>query len=136
MNQHRSSRKLFRRKPPRDLLPTKPIDINIEPWFIVNHGYITEEDIAATKPDERTLIDNLIDNGPQIAGSLNFDCVHGLYRKGLVYIDVPVDDDDYIVVPTLTSFVMNRVLGDYFETLLYKIFVSIDEHTTLAEVFF
>ena len=29
---------------------------------------------------------------------------------------------------------MNRVLGDYFETLLYKIFVSIDEHTTVAEV--
>lgn len=29
---------------------------------------------------------------------------------------------------------MNRVLGDYFETLLYKIFVSIDEHTKVAEV--
>ena len=29
---------------------------------------------------------------------------------------------------------MNRVLGDYFETLLYKIFVSIDENTTVAEV--
>jgi hypothetical protein len=29
---------------------------------------------------------------------------------------------------------MNRVLGDYFETLLYKIFVSIDEHTSVAEV--
>ena len=29
---------------------------------------------------------------------------------------------------------MNRVLGDYFETLMYKIFVSIDEHTNIAEV--
>lgn len=29
---------------------------------------------------------------------------------------------------------MNRVLGDYFETLLYKIFVSIDEHTTVGEI--
>ena len=29
---------------------------------------------------------------------------------------------------------MNRVLGDYFETLLYKIFVSIDEHTSVAEL--
>ena len=29
---------------------------------------------------------------------------------------------------------MNRVLGDYFETLLYKIFVSIDEHTSVSEV--
>lgn len=31
---------------------------------------------------------------------------------------------------------MNRVLGDYFETLLYKIFVSIDEHTSVGEVGF
>ena len=37
-------------------------------------------------------------------------------------------------VPPLENFVMNRVLGDYFETLMYKIFVSIDEHTNIAEV--
>ena len=29
---------------------------------------------------------------------------------------------------------MNRVLGDYFETLLYKIFVSMDEHTTVGDM--
>ena len=29
---------------------------------------------------------------------------------------------------------LNRVLGDYLETLLYKIFVSIDENTTVAEL--
>lgn len=55
-------------------------------------------------------------------------------RKGLIYLDVPVDDTDFIVVPPLEGFVMNRVLGDYFETLLYKIFVSIDEHTSVGEV--
>ena len=38
------------------------------------------------------------------------------------------------LVPPLENFVMNRVLGDYFETLLYKIFVTIDEHTNVAEV--
>lgn len=31
---------------------------------------------------------------------------------------------------------MNRVQGDYFETLLYKIFVSIDEQTNVSEVSF
>lgn len=31
---------------------------------------------------------------------------------------------------------MNRVLGDYMETMLYKVFVSVDEHTTVAEVWF
>ena len=29
---------------------------------------------------------------------------------------------------------MNRVLGDYMETMLYKIFVSIDEQTKISEV--
>ena len=29
---------------------------------------------------------------------------------------------------------MNRVLGDYLETLLYKIFVSIDENTNVGEL--
>ena len=29
---------------------------------------------------------------------------------------------------------MNRVLGDYMETMLYKIFVSIDEQTQISEV--
>lgn len=61
-------------------------------------------------------------------------CTIGLYRKGFVYLDVPVYESDRIIVPPLEGFVMNRVLGDYFETLLYKIFVSIDEHTSVREV--
>lgn len=47
---------------------------------------------------------------------------------------MPIEDDDYVVVPPLEGFVMNRVQGDFFETLLYKIFVSIDENTTVSEV--
>ncbi len=47
---------------------------------------------------------------------------------------MPIEENDYVIVPPLEGFVMNRVLGDYFETLLYKIFVSIDENTTVAEV--
>lgn len=31
---------------------------------------------------------------------------------------------------------MNRVIGDYFENLLYQIFVAIDEQSTVAEVYF
>lgn len=57
-----------------------------------------------------------------------------IYRKGMIYYDVPIFDDDHIIVSTLGGFVMNRVLGDNFENLLYKIFVSIDEHTSVSEV--
>ena len=52
----------------------------------------------------------------------------------MIYFDVPIEENDYVIVPPLEGFVMNRVLGDYFETLLYKIFVSIDENTNVSEV--
>ncbi len=39
-----------------------------------------------------------------------------------------------MIMPPLEGFVMNRVTGDYFETLLYKIFVSMDEQTTVGEM--
>jgi hypothetical protein len=37
-------------------------------------------------------------------------------------------------VPPLKDFVMNRVSGDYFENLLYKIFVALDERTTAEKL--
>lgn len=41
---------------------------------------------------------------------------------------------DFVEVPPLEGFVMNRIIGDYFETLLYKLFVSIDDRTSLGEL--
>ncbi|GAB1599980.1 protein FAM91A1-like [Argonauta hians] len=135
MNQNRSSKKFFRRKPVRELLPIQPVDsVSADHWWIVNIGYITEDDIKMCHVAEKEAIDKVIDCGPQLANDVDYKVLHGLYRKGLVYLDVPIADDDCIVVPPLQGFVMNRVLGDYFETLLYKIFVSIDEHTTVAEL--
>ncbi|KAK6188765.1 hypothetical protein SNE40_004877 [Patella caerulea] len=135
MNQCRSSKKFFRKKPVRDLLPMQPVEgACIESWWIVNVGYITEDDIKMCPQVEKNLIDTIIDSGPQPAGDLDKDLVLGLYRKGLIYLDVQLGDEDCIVVPPLEGFVMNRVLGDYIETLLYKIFVSIDEHTSVTEL--
>lgn len=38
--------KFFRRKPPKDLLPAQPIEtVTFEYWWLVNVGYITEEDV-------------------------------------------------------------------------------------------
>ena len=37
-------------------------------------------------------------------------------------------------IPPLKNFVMNRISGDYFENLLYKIFVSADEAMTISEL--
>uniref|UniRef100_A0A8C2CGT0 Family with sequence similarity 91 member A1 n=1 Tax=Cyprinus carpio TaxID=7962 RepID=A0A8C2CGT0_CYPCA len=136
MNQCRSSKKFFRRKTARDLLPAKPVEITVEPWWVVQTGYITEDDIRTCSVAEKTAIDKMIDSGPQLAGSMEFNIMaaHSLYNRGYIYLDVPISDDSCISVPPLEGFVMNRVQGDYFETLLYKIFVSIDEQTNVSEL--
>uniref|UniRef100_A0A8C1VA83 Family with sequence similarity 91 member A1 n=1 Tax=Cyprinus carpio TaxID=7962 RepID=A0A8C1VA83_CYPCA len=142
MNQCRSSKKFFRRKTARDLLPAKPVEITVEPWWVVQTGYITEDDIRTCSVAEKTAIDKMIDSGPQLAGSMDtiifylfiFSIISGLYNRGYIYLDVPISDDSCISVPPLEGFVMNRVQGDYFETLLYKIFVSIDEQTNVSEL--
>uniref|UniRef100_A0A158P8L4 Protein FAM91A1 n=1 Tax=Angiostrongylus cantonensis TaxID=6313 RepID=A0A158P8L4_ANGCA len=135
MNQNRSNRKFLRRsRPLRELLPQKPAKRVVEPWWIVCAGSILEADIKLLTEDERRVVDNLIDEGPQAAGLLPVPVVHSLLNRGLVYLDVPVVESDYVYVAPLDGFVMNRVLGDYFETLLYKIFVAIDDQTTVKEM--
>ncbi|XP_022174791.1 protein FAM91A1 [Myzus persicae] len=135
MNQCRTKNKLFRRKNEiRPMLPSQPIDINADPWWTVDVGCLFEDDIKTINEDEKKFIDHIIDNGQQMAGSLDYNILHSLYKKGLIYYDVPIYDDDHIIVSTLGGFVMNRVLGDNFENLLYKIFVSIDEHTSVSEL--
>lgn len=49
MNQCRSGKKLFRRKSIcKNLLPTKPVNIHMEPWWIVEIIFITDEDIKVS----------------------------------------------------------------------------------------
>ncbi|XP_064382636.1 protein FAM91A1-like isoform X2 [Halichondria panicea] len=135
MNQYRA-KKFFRRRNVRELLPTHPIKItHVEPWWVVHIGYVTEDDVKASTPDEHQAVDKVIDKGKKLeAGVINRSTILKLYNRGLFYFHIPIADTDIIVVPPLQGFVMNRVQGDYFETLLYKIFVSIDEHTNIAEL--
>lgn len=80
MNQCRSGRKLFRRKNVKDLLPTKPVKINIEAWWYVQLGLVTEEDIKLISPDEKEFIDKIIDDGKQRAGDSDLNLLHKLYK--------------------------------------------------------
>ncbi|XP_040581612.1 LOW QUALITY PROTEIN: protein FAM91A1 [Lepeophtheirus salmonis] len=138
MNQSRSSKKFggfFRSRSCKELLPTKPIsNFSIVPWWIVNTVTSSEDDLKYLDKYERMLITQLIDTGPCPAGHLNYETVLSLYRKSMLYFDVPIFEEDHVVVPPLEGFVMNRVLGDFLETLMYKIFVSIDENTSVSEL--
>uniref|UniRef100_A0A1I7YJ92 N-acetyltransferase domain-containing protein n=1 Tax=Steinernema glaseri TaxID=37863 RepID=A0A1I7YJ92_9BILA len=63
------------------------------------------------------------------------DLLDSLSLPGLVYFEVPVYDQDQVYVTTVDDFVMNRVLDDFFKTLLYRIFVTIEQSTTAISLF-
>lgn len=140
MNQYKSSKKFLGmiKKPIKELLPAKPAEnFFIDFWWTIRPGYITEEDIKSmVTVSEKTVIDIIINDISKSfpAGSFPHEIISSLYIKGLIYFDIIIDDNDLIYIPPLEGFVMNRTTGDYFETLLYKIFVSIDEKTTIAEL--
>ena len=139
MNQRKSSRtRLFSRKPGRELLPSLPSTSalqHLQPWWLVNLGKVTQADVRSNvTATEKVIIDLLIDSGPQKAGDIDRSSILSLYSKGLIYLDVPLKETDRVTVPPLEGFVMNRVTGDPLESLLYRVFVSIDEHSTVAEL--
>lgn len=39
-----------------------------------------------------------------------------------------------MIVPPLEDFVMNRISGDYFEKLLYTLFITIDQRTDIETI--
>ena len=85
MNQHRSTRKFgFFRKTGRDLLPTKPVEtVPVQPWWVLQVGYVTEEDMKAVDKAEHSQIDQLIDQGSCPAGHMDHAVVLSLYRQAL-----------------------------------------------------
>ncbi|KAK2724345.1 hypothetical protein QYM36_001003 [Artemia franciscana] len=136
INQCKASKRMFlwstvNRK---SLLPVKPLGVQIDTWWIVNVGFVSVQDIKDCTAEEKKIIDTLIDGGPLRAGEADRDSLLSLHSIGLVYFDVPVNEGDCFSIPPLQGFVMNRVLGDYMETLLYKISVSMDEKTTVSEL--
>ncbi|EGC40619.1 hypothetical protein DICPUDRAFT_146568 [Dictyostelium purpureum] len=138
MNKCRSKGNLFKKKKDviRGLLPQKSLEKNIDYWWIIKYGHPNQDEERNLSSQELEIIDDLKKSNGQgrQAGVFQREAVLSLVSKGLVYIDVPIQNSDVVSVPPLEGFVMNRVLGDYFESLLYKIFVSIDERTTVQKL--
>ena len=88
MNKTRSKSKfggftssLFR-KSYRELLPTRPVsNLIIQPWWVIQVGYVTEEDVKTLSKSQRVVIDQIIDHGPCPAGQLPQPDVLSLYLQ-------------------------------------------------------
>jgi hypothetical protein len=102
---------------------------------MVHLGYVSEDDVKKLSKLEHATIDMLLDCGPVQAGKIDRSIVSSLHTRGLIWIEVPVKSSDVLCVTSLENFVMNRTArGDYMERLLYKCFVTIDEHSTVAQL--
>ena len=138
MNTSRSNRAfaLFKKKENQieSLVPSQPCDIPIKAWWRIHIGYVSEEDVRECSKLEHATIDMLLDAGPVMAGKIDRAVVMALHARGLIWMEIPVTSDDVLLVTSLEKFVMNRVQGDWMEKLLYKIFVTIDERTNVAQL--
>ncbi|KAH7301219.1 hypothetical protein KP509_23G016500 [Ceratopteris richardii] len=120
----------------KEMMPTQPVTFTIESWWTVCVVNLSLEEFRKLSEDEIVVIDKICKEEVNIYGMLDPDVVHGLYRRGLVYLDVPVFPDDYFKVSNLQGFVSNReqTYEDPTEELLYAVFVATSEHATIAEL--
>ncbi|KAJ3440194.1 protein fam91a1 [Anaeramoeba flamelloides] len=119
----------------RELLPKRPVrpSSDMQPWFEVIHYPLIESEYNILNFAERGCYDFLSQNGPTSALSLDYELIHELYAKGVIYVNVPVHGKDYIKFPPLEKFVMNKDATDHFDKFLYKLFVTHNERMTVEE---
>ncbi|GLI62242.1 hypothetical protein VaNZ11_004837 [Volvox africanus] len=130
----------------REQLPQEPtINTRLEPWWrvaVVNIGEaeyreLDEEELAHLKT---AAVPVTAAGGDIRVRDFQLDVLRGLLRKGLAYIEVPVERYDRFAIPPLEGFVSNKTTevgdaaADPFESLLYSVFVANSERMTVAEL--
>ncbi|CAM8939032.1 unnamed protein product [Rhodiola kirilowii] len=120
----------------KELLPLQPVDFAIDPWWGVCLVNFTLEEFKKLSEDETATIDKICKEEANSFILFDSNVIRGLYRRGLVYFDVPVYPDDRFKVSRLEGFVSNREQSyeDPIEELLYAVFVVSSEHATVAEM--
>lgn len=120
----------------KELLPTQPVDFPIEPWWGVCLVNFTLEEFRKLTEEEMSTIDKICKEEANSFVLFDPEIIRGLYRRGLVYFDVPVYPDDRLKVSKLQGFVSNREQSyeDPTEEILYALFVVSSEHATVAEL--
>eukprot|EP01114_Cavostelium_apophysatum_P014917 TRINITY_DN3976_c0_g1_i1.p1 TRINITY_DN3976_c0_g1~~TRINITY_DN3976_c0_g1_i1.p1 ORF type:complete len:1053 (+),score=230.57 TRINITY_DN3976_c0_g1_i1:184-3342(+) len=67
-------------------------------WWIAHVGLILEDDIANCGESEHAVVDSLIVRGSTLAGELDKEALYTLSKKDLIYFEVPIYNDDVILL--------------------------------------
>uniref|UniRef100_M8CVR8 FAM91 N-terminal domain-containing protein n=1 Tax=Aegilops tauschii TaxID=37682 RepID=M8CVR8_AEGTA len=78
----------------KDLLPTQPVDFPIEPWWGVCLVNFTLEEFKKLSEEETATIDKICKEEANSYVLFDMKIIDDLYKRGLVYFDVPVYTDD------------------------------------------
>jgi hypothetical protein len=80
----------------KDMLPVQPVHFPLEPWWAVGVVNLTVEEYRKLTEDEMVVISEKGNKGEvNLVAELDIDVVRALYRRGLIYLDVPVYPDDH-----------------------------------------
>lgn len=122
----------------KQLLPSEPLPIPMQHWWQVRTAVALEDELKGLDAFERTVLERVVKRqqldakNALLCGELDASILTALYKRQLIWLDVPVRPSDVVSIPPLQDFVMNRTQGDRFERLLYTVFVSCDETTTVS----
>eukprot|EP00892_Ulva_mutabilis_P007529 jgi/Ulvmu1/5148/UM021_0165.1 len=120
----------------KEHLPTEPVHIKLTGWWRVQAVSLSEKDLRELSPEEDKLLRKASSNKDGVAvADLPESVIQSLYKRHLVYIDVPVSGHQHFSTSSLEGFVSNRdmVAGDAdpMESLLYEVFVSNSERLSV-----
>ncbi|KAK3135825.1 hypothetical protein QOZ80_5BG0423850 [Eleusine coracana subsp. coracana] len=120
----------------KELLPAQPADLAIEPWWGVRFVNFTLDEFKKLSKEATSAIDKICKEEVNSYVLFDPEVISGLYRRGLVYFDVPVYPEDRFRVSRLEGFVSNKDQSyeDPIEELLYAVFVVSSENATVAEL--
>jgi hypothetical protein len=82
----------------KEMLPTHPVDFPMEPWWLIcfvnlttdEYRKLSEEEMAIISGGDVNTSDRLGKEGVHLVGEVDIDVVRSLYRRGLIYLEVPV----------------------------------------------
>jgi len=113
-------------------LPRTLPKVHLMPWWVARMGFPSELQVQALTAQARTLLDELMDSETKtffIHTLITREGFNELHSRGLIFIEVPVSENEHFRVPVLDGFVMNRLSGDYMESLLYKVFSTMSSQS-------
>jgi len=132
------SRMIFRRSnslsSASSKLPSKIRKLQLKDWWLLRPGFPTEQNVSQLGLEAKTLLDQLIENDNVFVKDANIDTIHELYNNGLIYFKIPISSTDRFRVKILDGFVMNRLSGDYVETILYKVFSTLSSSSSVSNL--